>query len=193
VILEHQRKGSFYPIPFGVPQPTCGLRRPSPLTLHRGPRGCSRNEFCAGAKPVVSPRVKLSLAPNHYRGRCWTVRKYRFTSVFAVTRRGIEHIVYQHADVVHTPVFLDLSWFMSPIPLLLAYNYNYCNTQDATPKGDITMCFWSSRYHLCMGSHYWIKDSSCRSYVWLTARNDCQNINYFSTVHTIKYTHQWSI
>jgi len=68
-----------------------------------------------------------------------------------------------------------------------------CNTQDATPKGDTTMCFWSSRYHLCMGSHYWIKDRSRRNYVWLTASNDCPNINYFSTVHTIKYTHQWSI
>jgi len=33
--------------------------------------------------------------------------------------------------------------------------------------GDITMCFWSSRNHLCVGSPYWIKDRSRRSYVWL--------------------------
>jgi len=45
--------------------------------------------------------------------------------------------------------------------------FHLCKTQDATPKGDITMCFWSSSYHLCMGSHYWIKDRSRRSYVWL--------------------------
>jgi len=42
-----------------------------------------------------------------------------------------------------------------------------CVTQDATPEGDISMCFWSSRYHLCVGSHYWIKDRSRRSYFWL--------------------------
>jgi len=33
--------------------------------------------------------------------------------------------------------------------------------------GGITMCFWSSRYCLCMGSHYWIRGRSRRNYVWL--------------------------
>jgi len=60
------------------------------------------------------------------------------------------------------------------------------NTQDATPKGDITMCFWSSRYHLCMGSHYWIKDRSRRSYVCLVKSPQwLPESYYFSTVHTI--------
>jgi len=35
------------------------------------------------------------------------------------------------------------------------------------PKGGIVGCFWFSRCHLCMGSHYWIKNRSRRSYVWL--------------------------
>jgi len=42
-----------------------------------------------------------------------------------------------------------------------------CNTQMRPLWGGITMCFWSSRYHLCMGSHHWIKDRSRRNYVWL--------------------------
>jgi len=33
--------------------------------------------------------------------------------------------------------------------------------------GGMTTCFWSSRYRLCMGSHYWIRDRSRRNYVWL--------------------------
>jgi len=67
--------------------------------------------------------------------------------------------------------------WLKPLAAELIYNLNFqsnfllgytknacnCNTHDATPKGDITMCFWSSRYHLCMGSHYWIKDSSRRN------------------------------
>jgi len=54
--------------------------------------------------------------------------------------------------------------------------------------GGTTMCFWSSRYRLCMGSHYSIRDRSRRNYVWLTAPINCPNINYSSTVHTRKYT-----
>jgi len=70
---------------------------------------------------------------------------------------------------------------------------NYVRHKMRPLWGGITMCFWSSRYHSCMGSHYWIRDRSRRNYVWLTALINSPNINYFSTVNTIKYTHQWSI
>jgi len=40
---------------------TSGLRRPSPLTLRRGPRGYFRSECCTGGESVAQPRVNSSL------------------------------------------------------------------------------------------------------------------------------------
>jgi len=38
---------------------TSDLRRPSPFTLRRGPRGCFRSECCIGGESMVAPRVKI--------------------------------------------------------------------------------------------------------------------------------------
>jgi len=56
-----------------------GLRRPSPLTLRREPRGHFHSECCTGGWPMAVPHMKLSLALIHYKTRGWTGRKYRFS------------------------------------------------------------------------------------------------------------------
>jgi len=63
MLVQFRRCVSFYSLLYIFRSVTSGLRRPSPLTLGRGPRGDFRSECCTGGESMSASRVNCYFLP----------------------------------------------------------------------------------------------------------------------------------